>query len=177
MQRRHDLPPPGFAANAADGRHQIYFPFSNMDPTQNKPSTPFQNPSVIDLTTQNPQYVSTSYQTPPPLQNNCPQIPSHPLNTHHQTAPPPINQNQNQNQNTFNPQTPHHHLNQKTNPQTYPQNYQTSQNAQSPSIAPPLEKRVTFQIPVPTKHDTHSSELDHYEEQEKGLREKEEVKF
>ena len=33
MKRRHDLPPPGFAANAADGRPPIYFPFSNMDPT------------------------------------------------------------------------------------------------------------------------------------------------
>ena len=53
MQRRLDLPPPGFAANAADGRPLIYFPSSNMDPTQNQPSTPVQNPSVIDLTTQN----------------------------------------------------------------------------------------------------------------------------
>ena len=53
MQRMQDLPPPGFAANAADGRPLIYFPSSNMDPTQNQPSTPVQNPSVIDLTTQN----------------------------------------------------------------------------------------------------------------------------
>ena len=120
MQRRQDLPPPRFATNAADGRPLMYFPSSNMDPTQNQPSTPVQNPSVIDLTTQNPQYASASYQTPSPLQNNHPQIPPHPQNTHHQTAPPLQNQNQNQYQNAFNPQTPHHHLNWNTNPQAYP---------------------------------------------------------
>ena len=50
MQRRQDLPPAGFPANAADGRPSIYFPSSNMDLAQNQPSTPTQNPSVIDLT-------------------------------------------------------------------------------------------------------------------------------
>ena len=75
MQRRQDLPPPGFAAKVADGRPQIYFPSSNMDPAQNIPSTPAQNPSVIDLTTQNPQYASASYKIPPPSQNNNPQMP------------------------------------------------------------------------------------------------------
>ena len=85
---------------------------------------------------------------------------THPQNTYHQTAPPP----QNQNQNTFNPQTPHRHLNQNTNPQTYPQNYQTTQNAQSPYVALPLPKRTTFQIPVSAKHGVHGSEMDHYEE-------------
>ena len=54
IQRRQDLPPPEFAANAADGRPPIYVHSSNMDPTQNQPSTPFQNQSLIDLTTQNP---------------------------------------------------------------------------------------------------------------------------
>ncbi|XP_015064647.1 uncharacterized protein LOC107009834 [Solanum pennellii] len=48
MQRRQDLPPPGFAANAADGRPPIYFPSSNMDPAQNQPSTPAQNPSYAE---------------------------------------------------------------------------------------------------------------------------------
>ena len=43
IQRRQDLPPPEFAANAADGRPPIYIHSSNMDPTQNQPSTPFQN--------------------------------------------------------------------------------------------------------------------------------------
>ena len=54
MQRRQDLLPQGFATNAADGKPLIYFASSNMDPTQNQPSTPAQNPLVIDLTTQNP---------------------------------------------------------------------------------------------------------------------------
>ena len=89
----------------------------------------------------------------------------HPQNTHHQTAPLP--QNQNQNKNAFNPQTPHHHLNQNTNPQAYPQKYQTAQNAQSPSVAQFLPKRATFQVPVPAEHNVHDSELDHYEEEEK----------
>ena len=114
MQWRQDLPPPGFATNAADGKPLIYFESSNMDPTQNQPSTPIKNPSVIDLTTQNPQYASASYQTPYPLQSNNPQMPPHPQNTHYQNAPPP--QNKNQNQNDFNPQTLHHHLNQNTKP-------------------------------------------------------------
>ena len=111
-----------------------------MDPTQNQPSTPIHNPSVIDLTTQNPQYSSTSYQTTSPLQNNHPQMPLNPKNTHHQTAPPSQNQNQNPNQNAFNFQTPHHHLNKNTNPQAYPQNYQISKNVPSPSIAHPYQR-------------------------------------
>ncbi|XP_015075363.1 uncharacterized protein LOC107019357 [Solanum pennellii] len=177
MQRRQDLPPPGFAANAVDGRLPIYLPSSNMDPTQNQPSTPVQNPSIIDLSTQNPRYASTSYQNPPSFQNNYPQMPPYPQNINLQTAPPPQNQNQNQKQNAFNPQTPHHHLNQNTNPQTYLQNYQTSQNALSPSVAPPLPKRDTFQILVPTEHDVHGSELDHYEEHENEWRAKEDSSY
>ena len=58
MQRREDLPPQGFDANAADGRPPIYSPSSNMDPAQNQPCTPSQNLSVIDLTTQNPYMLS-----------------------------------------------------------------------------------------------------------------------
>ena len=89
MQQRLDLPPPGFASTAADGRPTMYFPSSNMDQTHNQPSTPAQNPSVIDLTSQNTQYSSASYQTPPSPQNNHPRIPPHPQNTHHQSIPPP----------------------------------------------------------------------------------------
>ncbi|XP_015078417.1 uncharacterized protein LOC107022266 [Solanum pennellii] len=129
--------------------------------------------SGIDLTTQNPQYASVSYQTPSPLPNNPPQMPPHPQNN--QTAPPP--QNQNQNPTAFNPQTPHTHLNQNTNPQTYPQNYQTAQNVPSPSIALPLPKRTTFQVPIPAKHEVHGSELDHYEEQEREWKAREEAKI
>ena len=54
MQRREDLPPPRFAGNTVDERPPIYFPSSIMDPTQNQLSTPAHNPSVIELTTQNP---------------------------------------------------------------------------------------------------------------------------
>ena len=173
MQRRQDLPSPGFAANATDGIPLTYFPSSNMDPAHNQPSTPAQNPSIIDLTTQNLQYASASYKAPPPPQNKHPQMPPHPQNTHHKTAPPPQNQNQNQKKNTFNPQIFHYYLNQNTNSQMYPQNYQTAQNAQSPSVAPPLPKRATFKILFPAEHDVHGSELDHYEEQETEWREKE----
>ena len=53
MQRTYDLSSPGFTANTADGRTPLYFPSSNMDPTQNLPSTPAKNPFFIDLTAQN----------------------------------------------------------------------------------------------------------------------------
>nr|XP_010326900.1 putative uncharacterized protein DDB_G0290521 [Solanum lycopersicum] len=172
MQRRQDTPPPGFGPNFLDARPPTYFPSPNSDPTQHRPSTPVHNPSGIDLTTQNPQYASVSYQTPSPLPNNPPQMPRHPHNT--QTAPLP--QNQTQNPTALNSQTPHPHLNQNTNPQNDPQNYQTAQNVPSPFIAPPLPKRTTFQVPVPAEHEVHGSELDHYEEQEREWRAREEAK-
>ena len=78
MQRRQDTPPPGFCPNFVDARPPMYFPSSNLDPTQNQPSTPVHNPSGIDLITQNPQYASVSYQTPLPLPNNLTQMPPHP---------------------------------------------------------------------------------------------------
>ena len=53
MKRRQDLPPEGFAVNAADGRPPLYFPASIMDLAQNLSSTPAHNPSIIDQTTQN----------------------------------------------------------------------------------------------------------------------------
>lgn len=67
-------------------------------------------------------------------------------------------------------------MNHNTNPHTYPQNYKDAQNTQSPSVAPPLPKRTTFKITIPTEHDVHSSELDHYKEQEIERRAKEEAK-
>ena len=84
MLQRQDTPPPGFGPNIDDGRPPIYFPSSNTDQTQNQPSTPVHNPSVIDLTTQNPQYASVSYKTPSLLPNNHPQMLPYPQNT--QTA-------------------------------------------------------------------------------------------
>ena len=89
----------------------------------------------------------------------------------------PLHRHKNKNQTALNPQTPHHHLNQNINPQAYPQNYQTAQNVPSPSIAPPLPKRATFQVPVPAEHDVHGSELDHYEEQEREWKAKEDAKI
>nr|XP_010319908.1 putative uncharacterized protein DDB_G0290521 [Solanum lycopersicum] len=172
MQRSQDTPPPGFGPNFLNARPHTYFPPSNSDPTQHRPSAPVHNPSRVDMTTQNPQYALVSYQTPSPLPNNPPQMPPHPQNT--QTAPPP--QNQSQNPTALNSQTPHPHLTLSTNPQNYPQNYQTAQNVSSPSIAPPLPKRTTFQVPVPAEHEVHGSELDHYEEQEREWRVREEAK-
>ena len=55
MQQGQNTPPPRFGPKTADGRPPIYFPSSNTDPTQNHPSKIVHNPSVIDLTTQNPQ--------------------------------------------------------------------------------------------------------------------------
>uniref|UniRef100_M1DHB7 Uncharacterized protein n=1 Tax=Solanum tuberosum TaxID=4113 RepID=M1DHB7_SOLTU len=70
MQKRQDMPNPGFTFNApVDGTPPLHFPPSNAKQAQNPPSSPPQNPSIIDLTTQNPHYASASYQTPPPPQN------------------------------------------------------------------------------------------------------------
>ncbi|KAK4733733.1 hypothetical protein R3W88_007994 [Solanum pinnatisectum] len=170
IQRRQDLPNPAFTFNAPiDGRPPLYCPPSSAEQAQNPPSILAQNPSIIDLTTQNPHYASFSYQTPPPSQNTNLQVPLPPQNVNLQTGPPP------QNQNVNNPQTSLHHQNQHTNPQTFPQNYQASQNAQSPSIAPPLPQKATFQIPIPNKHAANGSEFDHYEEREIEWRSKEEA--
>ncbi|KAK4727350.1 hypothetical protein R3W88_032267 [Solanum pinnatisectum] len=165
MQRRQDSPNPAFAFNApADRRPPLHFPPSSMEQAQNPPSSPAHNPSIIDLTTQNPHYTSVSYQTPPPSQNTNLQVPLPLQNANLQTGPPP------QNQNFINPQTFIRHQNQHTNPQTLPQNYLTPQNAQSPSITPPLPQEAIFQIPVPNELDAHGSELDHYEERERESR-------
>uniref|UniRef100_M1D953 Uncharacterized protein n=1 Tax=Solanum tuberosum TaxID=4113 RepID=M1D953_SOLTU len=162
MQRRKDLPNPFFTFNAlADGRPPLHFPPSNVEQAQHPPSNPAHNPSIIDLTTQNPHYAFASYQTLPPPQSTNPQAPLPPQNANLQACPPP------QNQNVIHPHTSLHHLNQHTCPQTFPQNYQAPQNAQSPSIAPPLPQKATFQIPVPNEPYANFSELDHYTERER----------
>ncbi|KAK4717802.1 hypothetical protein R3W88_016140 [Solanum pinnatisectum] len=168
MQRRQDLPNPAFTA-PADGRPPLHFPPPNAEQAHNPPSSPAHDPTVIDLTTQNPHYASASYQTPLPPQNTNFQMPPPPQNANLQTGPPP------QTQNVSHPQTFLRHQNQHTNPQTFPQNYQATQNAQSPSIAPQLPQKTTFQIPVPNEHDVNGSELDHYEEREREWRSKEET--
>ncbi|XP_015160926.1 uncharacterized protein [Solanum tuberosum] len=162
MQRKQDLPSPIFAVNAQpNGRPPAQIPPPNVEQAQNPPSSPARNPSIIDLTTQNPHYASASYQTPPPPQNTNLQAPLPSSNANHQTGLPPQSQNVNR------PHISLHHQNQHTNPQIFPQNYQATQNAQSPSISPPLPQKSTFQIPVPNEHDAHGSELDHYEERER----------
>ncbi|KAK4728995.1 hypothetical protein R3W88_021983 [Solanum pinnatisectum] len=105
---------------------------------------------------------------PPPNAEQAHNPPSSP--THNPAAGPPL-----QTQNVNHPQTSLRHQNQHTNPQTFPQNYQATQNAQSPSIAPPLPQKTTFQIPVPNEHDVNGSKLDHYEEREREWRSKEET--
>uniref|UniRef100_M1DLF8 Repressor protein n=1 Tax=Solanum tuberosum TaxID=4113 RepID=M1DLF8_SOLTU len=165
MQRIQDLPNLGFAFNApADGWPPLHFPPSNAEQAQNPPSAPAQNPSIIDLTTQNPHFASVSYQTLPPPQSTNHQAPLHPQNANLQACPP------SQNQNVNHPNTFFHQQNQYTSPQTFPQNYQPPQNAQGPSIAPPLPQKPTFQIPVPNEHDPNGSELDHYEDREREWR-------
>ncbi|XP_015057445.1 uncharacterized protein LOC107003639 [Solanum pennellii] len=95
MQRRQDTPPPGFGPKFLDARPPTYFPSSNSDPAQHRPSTSVHNPSG---------------------------------------------------------------------------------NVPSRSIAPPLPKKTTFQVPIPVEHEVHGSELDHYEEQEREWRAREEAK-
>ncbi|XP_049345800.1 uncharacterized protein LOC125810336 [Solanum verrucosum] len=181
MQRRQDLPNPAFASNTpTDGRPPLHFPSLNTEQAQNPPSSLAHNPSIINLTAQNPQYASASHQTahppqntnfqvPPPPHNPDLQVPLSPQNVNLQTVPPP------QIQHINNQQTSFRHQDQHTNPQTFPQNYQTTPNAQSPSIAPPLPQKAMFQIPVPNEHDANGSELDHYEEREREWRSKEEA--
>ncbi|KAK4721750.1 hypothetical protein R3W88_011983 [Solanum pinnatisectum] len=119
MQRRQDLPNPAFTFNAPT-EPPLYVPPSSAEQAQNPPSSPAHNPSIIDLTTQNPHYASASYQTPPPPQNANLQVPLPPQNANLHTSPPP------QTQNVNNPQTSLRHQNQHTNPQTLPRNYQAT---------------------------------------------------
>ncbi|XP_010321268.2 uncharacterized protein [Solanum lycopersicum] len=127
MQRRQNLPPPGFTTNATTNeRPPLYSPSSNMDPAQNPPSTPAQNLSVLDLTTQNPQYAYASYQNPPPPQkqsfSNTTSFPKYPPSNHSTTAKPESKQKLKciPPPNSSPPPKP------KYNPQPYPQNYQTT---------------------------------------------------
>uniref|UniRef100_M1A8M7 Uncharacterized protein n=1 Tax=Solanum tuberosum TaxID=4113 RepID=M1A8M7_SOLTU len=165
MQRRQDLSNSIFAFNPpGDGRPPLHIPPLSAEQVQNPPSNPAQNPPIIDLIASNPHYASASYQIPPPPQNTSLQAPLPSPNANHQTGLPPQSQNVNR------PHISLNHQNQHTNPQTFPQNYQATQNAQSPFIAPPLPQKATFQIPVPNEHDAHGSELDHYEEREREWR-------
>ena len=129
-----------------------------MEHVQNLLSNPTQNPPIIDLPTSNPRHATTSCQAP-----------QHPQNTNLQILHLP------QNQNTNNAQTFPHLQNQNTNPQTFPQNYQATQNTQNPSIVPPIPQKTTFQIPTSNEPYANCSELGHYKEQEREWRLREEI--
>ena len=132
MQRMRDLPNPISSFNPPrDGRPPLHFPPSSTEQVQNLLSNPTQNPPTIDLTTPNPRHATTSCQAP-----------QHPQNTNLQNLHLP------QNQNTNNAQTFPHLQNQNADPQTFPQNYQATQNTQNPSIVPPIPQKTTFQIPT-----------------------------
>lgn len=139
-----------------------------MEQAQNPPSTPSHNPSIIDLTTHNTQFSSASYQTLPYLKYQSTSATS-PKNTINQICLPP------QKQNVYNPQISLNHQQKHTNTQTFPQNYRISQNAQCPSIDPPLPRQSIHIIPIPNERDTNGSELDHCEERERQWRSKEEA--
>ena len=93
-----------------DGRPPLHFPPSSTEQVQNLPSNPTQNPPTIDLTTPNPCHATS-----------C-QAPHHPKNTNLQILHLPQNQNMN------NAQTFPHLQSQNADPQTFPQNYQATQN-------------------------------------------------
>ncbi|XP_055814108.1 uncharacterized protein LOC129883473 [Solanum dulcamara] len=174
IQKNRELSNLAIAANTpvpGDGRPPIHFPSpsSSTEHVQNPSLNPTQNAFIIDLTTSNLHHASASYQAPPHPQNTNPQSFPPPQNTNPQACPPP------QNQNVNNPQTFPHHQNQHTNRQTFPQNYQVPQNTPNPPIIPPLPQKTAFQIPISNEPYTNGSELDHYEEQEREWRTKDEV--
>ena len=127
MQRMQDLYNPISSFNPPrDGRPPLHFPPSSTEQVQNLLSNPAQNPPTIDLTTPNPHHATTSCQAP-----------HHPQNTNLQILH--LAQNQNMN----NAQTFPHLQNQNTDPQTFSQNYQVTQNTQNPSIVPPIPQKTT----------------------------------
>ena len=141
-----------------DGRPPLHFPSPSTEQVQNLLSNPTQNPPTIDLTTSNLRHATTSCQAPRPPQNTNLQI-----------------LHLSQNQNTNDAQTIPHLQNQNNDPQTFPQNYQATQNTQNPSIVLPIPRKTTFQIPTSNEPHADCSELDHCEEHEREWRSKEEV--
>ena len=128
MQRMRDLPNPILSFNPPrDGRPPLYFPPSNAELVQDLLSNPAQNPPTIDSTIPNPRHATTLCQAP-----------HHPQNTNLQFLHIP------QNKNMKKAQTFPHLQNQNTDPQTFPRNYQATQNTQNPSIVPPVPQKTTF---------------------------------
>ncbi|XP_010312908.2 uncharacterized protein [Solanum lycopersicum] len=152
MQRMQDGSNPVSSFNPPrDGRPPLHFPPSNAEQVQNILSNPAQNPPAIDSTTPNPHVVSST--TSSSQYQSNPSAPSKPKYEQCSNLP--------------------HLQNQNTNPQTFPQNYQATQNTQNPSIVPPIPQKTTLQIP--TSNEPYADWLDRYKEQEREWRSKEEV--
>ncbi|XP_055814653.1 uncharacterized protein LOC129884368 [Solanum dulcamara] len=161
IRKNRELSNLAIAANTpvqGEGRPPFHFPSpnSNTEHVQNPLLNPAQNTFIVDLTASNPHHAIASYQVPPHPQSTGPPTFPPPQNTHPQACPPP------QSQNVNNPQTFSHDQNQHTNRQTCPQNYQAPQ-------------KTPFQIAIPNEPYANGSELDHYEEQEREWRVKEET--
>ena len=117
MQRMQDLSNPiSFFNPPRDDRPPLHFPPPSTEQVQNFLSNSTQNPPIIDSTIPNPRHATTSCQASHPPQNTNLQI-LHPS----------------QNRNTNDAQTFPHLQNQNTDPQNFPQNYQSTQNTQNPS--------------------------------------------
>ena len=151
MQRMQDVSNTISSFNPPrDGRPPLHFPPSNAEQVHNLLSNPAQNPPTIDSTTPNPRHATTSCQAPRPPQNTNLQI-----------------LHLSRNQNTNDAQTFPHLQNQNIDPQTFPRNYQATQNTLNPSIVLPIPRKTTFQIPTSNEPYADCSELDHYKEQER----------
>ncbi|XP_069152548.1 uncharacterized protein [Solanum lycopersicum] len=118
------------------------------------PSNAEQVQNILSNPTQNPPTIDSTIPNPRHATTSY-QAPQHPQNTNLQILHLPQNQN--------------------TDPQNFPQNYQAPQNTQNPSIVPPIPQSTTFQIPSSNEPYANCSKLDHYKEQEREWRSKEEV--
>ena len=127
MQRMQDLSNPiSFFNPLRDGRPPLHFPPPSTEQVQNLLSNPSQNPPTIDSNTPNPRL--RHYIVPNTISSS--QYQSNP-STH---------------KNTNDDQTFPHLQNQNTDPQTFPQKYQATQNTHNPSIVKPIPQKTTFQI-------------------------------
>ena len=134
-------------------------PVSSFNPPRDgrpplPPSNAEQVQNILSNPTQNPPTIDSTIPNPRHATTSY-QAPQHPQNTNLQILHLPQNQN--------------------TDPQNFPQNYQAPQNTQNPSIVPPIPQKTTFQIPIPNEPYANCSELDHYKEQEREWRSKEEA--
>ena len=102
-------------------------PRDGRPPLHFPPSNAEQVQNILSNPTQNPPTIDSTIPNPRHATTSC-QAPQHPQNTNLQILHLPQNQN--------------------TDPQTFPRNYQATQNTQNPSIVPPIPQKTTFQIPT-----------------------------